>query len=57
VDPSDVGLVKFWYGDISIESLCRYDVNCDGSINPADVGIVKFYYGQCTTESLPPGYS
>jgi chitodextrinase len=54
VTPSDVGLVKFWYGDTDPANLCYYDVNCDGVINPADVGLVKFYYGACTAESEPP---
>jgi hypothetical protein len=54
VDPSDAGLVKFWYGDTDPISLCSYDVNCDGQINPADVGLVKFYYGACDISSELP---
>jgi hypothetical protein len=54
VDPVDVGLVKFWFGDTDPASLCSYDVNCDGQIDPADVGLVKFYYGACGPESEAP---
>jgi hypothetical protein len=54
VDPLDVGLVKFWFGDTDPASLCSYDINCDGAIDPADVGLVKFYYGVCGPESAPP---
>jgi hypothetical protein len=54
VTPSDVGLVKFFYGDTQQDSLCYYDINCDGTINPADVGLVKFYYGTCDAGDPPP---
>jgi hypothetical protein len=54
VTPSDVGLVKFWYGNTDPANLCYFDVNCDGEIDAADVGLVKFYYGACTAESEPP---
>jgi len=57
INPSDVGLVKFWYGGVSIESPCRYDVSCDGSTKPADVGIANSHYWERAAESLPPGYS
>jgi hypothetical protein len=54
VDPSDAGLVKFWYGDTDPASLCSYDVNCDGTIDTSDVGLVKFYYGMCGPDSEAP---
>ncbi|UCF33563.1 MAG: hypothetical protein JSV78_14645 [Phycisphaerales bacterium] len=55
IEPTDVGLVKFFYGDTGLESICRYDVNCDGSIDPTDVGLVKYYYGTCGGDpGVPP---
>ncbi|UCF33085.1 MAG: hypothetical protein JSV78_12205 [Phycisphaerales bacterium] len=54
VTPSDVGLVKYWYGDTDPVNLCHYDVDCDGEITPADVGLVKYWYGPCTAESAEP---
>jgi hypothetical protein len=54
VDPTDTGLVKYWYGDTDPDNLCHCDINCDGQIDPTDVGLVKFYYGPCTAESEDP---
>jgi parallel beta-helix repeat protein len=48
VDPQDVGLVKYHYGqDPSLPEYAVYDVNLDGSIDPQDVGLIKYYYGPC----------
>jgi hypothetical protein len=54
VTPTDVGLVKYWYGDTDPANLCYYDINCDGTIDPVDVGLVKYWYGVCDAEDPPP---
>ncbi|UCF33574.1 MAG: family 16 glycosylhydrolase [Phycisphaerales bacterium] len=53
VTPTDVGLIKFFYGQTDLESLCRYDIQCDGTIKPADIGLTKLYYGDCEGKPDP----
>jgi hypothetical protein len=54
VDPADVELIKYYYGDHDLEAVCRCDIDCDESIDPADVGLVKYFYGDCDDESPLP---
>ena len=42
------------YGLTDAESLCKFDVNCSGTINTIDVGLTEAAYGVCTAASGDP---